>query len=397
MRVAQGLEAPDPNPEHSTAKYFHDEAYMQLANSKQLRGRNTDSDAIAALHLVWFSQLSGGATNWQSVFDIACDWVSQTNLVAEENPRIKLNSFTAVGQLIVKLALVSTYIISCEINDSSCLQWLDVFSSLTLQRPPRFLGLCRRLFSEQGGYWAGPLPADLEKGLRMESLTGCPDEALLGIAEVSALAHWKAAEQRKGSLSVRDLIRRGDDIEHRLRQAHFDLPSYHEVDPLHPNLSSTESTANAPVFPSDEVRCLVAKIFQESVVLYLHTVLSGPVPGSYRVLFQFPKLIECVVRSVGVEEISSSAEKIVKLLSQLSVSEVDRALVFPICLVGCMTDNSTWRDFLKSRLQNLDESIGNLMRTRLLMEAVWQKRDVSGTIVDWREVMRERGLNLLLV
>jgi hypothetical protein len=31
------------------------------------------------------------------------------------------------------------------------------------------------------------------------------------------------------------------------------------------------------------------------------------------------------------------------------------------------------------------------------MEAVWQKRDVSGATVDWRDTMRERGLNLLLV
>jgi hypothetical protein len=62
-----------------------------------------------------------------------------------------------------------------------------------------------------------------------------------------------------------------------------------------------------------------------------------------------------------------------------------------------MTDDSNWRDFLKGRLQALDESLGNLMRTRLLMEAVWQKRDISGLTVDWRETMRERGLNLLLV
>jgi len=126
----------------------------------------------------------------------------------------------------------------------------------------------------------------------METLTGCPDEALLGIAEVSVLAHWKATEQRKGSLSVRDLIRRGDEIEHRLRQSHFDLPNFNEVDPLHPNLSSTEPAANAPAFPSDEVRGLVAKIFQESVVLYLHTVLSGPVPGLYFISScHIPKLI----------------------------------------------------------------------------------------------------------
>lgn len=100
---------------------------------------------------------------------------------------------------------------------------------------------------------------------------------------------------------------------------------------------------------------------------------------------------------LGVPEISNSVGVIVQLLGQLPSSEVDRALVFPICLAGCMTDDSNLRDFLKGRLQGLDESLGNLMRTRLLMEAVWQKRDISGATVDWRETMRERGLNLLLV
>lgn len=62
-----------------------------------------------------------------------------------------------------------------------------------------------------------------------------------------------------------------------------------------------------------------------------------------------------------------------------------------------MTDDSAKRDFLKSRLQAQDESIGNLMQTRALMESVWQKRDVNGGAVDWREAIQERRLNLLLI
>lgn len=88
---------------------------------------------------------------------------------------------------------------------------------------------------------------------------------------------------------------------------------------------------------------------------------------------------------------------IIQLLNQLPSSEVDRSLVFPICIAGCMTDDSAKRDFLKSRLQAQDESIGNLMQTRALMESVWQKRDVNGGAVDWREAIQERRLNLLLI
>ncbi|KAJ7885888.1 fungal-specific transcription factor domain-containing protein, partial [Mycena olivaceomarginata] len=357
MRVAHGLEAPEPNSEHSAAKYFHDEAYFQLHNAN-LRGSYSGSDAIAALHLVWFSQLSGGATDWQPVLAVAFDWVrQQTDLLTNDNPKLALQSLPVAGQLIVKLTL-----------------WLDIFSSLTVMRPPKYLALYKRLFGDLAGW-------NLHSGeIRMDSLTGCSEEVLLGIAEVSELSHWKAAEKRRGSLSIRDLIGRCDEIEQRLRRASSSPRPTGEIDttPLHPALVQADSEAvDAAPFPSNEMRQLVAKIFSETVLLYLHTVLSDSNPG--------------------VPEISNSVGVVVQLLAQLPPSEVDRALVFPICLAGCMTDDSNWRDFLKGRLQALDESLGNLMRTRLLMEAVWKKRDITGVTVDWRETMRERGLNLLLV
>jgi len=368
MRVVQGLEAPDSNPEPSTAKYFHDEAYFQLANAKQLRGYHDESDAIAALHLVSFSVLSGGATDYQPVLGIACDWLAQTGLLNDENPKLTLRNMSEAGQLVVKITV-----------------WLDIFSSLTLMRPPKYFALYRRLFSEGGGYWAGHLQGgDFQQGcLRMEALSGCPDEAMLGIAEVSALAHWKATEQRSGSLSFRDLVRRGDAIEQRLRKHCSDPPKFADMDhvPLHPNLlqasSMAETGQGALAFPNEAMRLLVANIFRETVVLYLHTVLNDSNPG--------------------VPEIRASVGEIVQLLNQLPPSEVDRSLVFPICLAGCMTDDSSRRDFLKGRLQARDESFGNLMQTRAMMEAVWQRRDVHGGAIDWRESIRERSPNLLLV
>jgi len=215
----------------------------------------------------------------------------------------------------------------------------------------------------------------------MDLLTGCPDEAMLAIAEIAALAHWKASEQRSGSLSFRELIRRGDDIEQRLRRHQADPQNFSDMDqaPLHPNLAQT-STVTEPgmsPFPSDEMRRQVADIFREAAVLYLHTVLSSSNPG--------------------VAEISECVEVMVRMLDQLPSSDVDRALVFPICLAGSMTNDSSRRDFCKGRLQVLDGSIGNLMQTRLVMEAIWQKRDVSGAAVELRDTVRERGLNILLV
>ncbi|KAJ7592928.1 fungal-specific transcription factor domain-containing protein [Mycena floridula] len=358
MRVAQGFEAPDPNPEHSTAKYFHDEAYFQLANAKQLRGGHNESEVLAALHLVCFSQLSGGTTDWQLVLAIALDWIGQVGLSTDENPKATLSNMSVAGQLVVK-----------------CTMWMDIFSSITLMRPPKYFALYKKLLGEDQGF-TFPLPgADpAPTGLQMETLTGCPDEALLGIAEVSALAHWKLAEQRRGTLSFRELIRRGDEIEQRLQRHSSDALNFREQSPLHPNL--TQAAADSS-FSSVESQQYLTSVFRETVMLYLHTILSEANPA--------------------VPEISSAVDQVIKRLQVTAPFDLDRALVFPICLAACMTDDSTQRDFLKGRLQSQDENIGNLMRTRLLMEAVWHKRDVSGRAIDWRETLGDRGLNLLLV
>ena len=62
-----------------------------------------------------------------------------------------------------------------------------------------------------------------------------------------------------------------------------------------------------------------------------------------------------------------------------------------------MTNDSNKRDYLKGRLQGLNETYGNLLQTRLLMEALWQRRDVSGESVDVREIMRDQQLMVLLL
>lgn len=106
MRVAQGVDPLNANPDHSAAKYFHDEAYFQLVNSKQIRGHHVESDAIAALHLVSYSLFSGGVTDWQPVLVMACDWLTDTGLAVSENPKLALSNMSATAKLAVKITLV---------------------------------------------------------------------------------------------------------------------------------------------------------------------------------------------------------------------------------------------------------------------------------------------------
>lgn len=107
MRIVQGLEAPNRRPERSIPKYFYDQAINQLIHSKQLNGRYTETDAIAAVYLIAFSTLSGGSTNWTPMLDVACDWLSQTGIHEEQNPKLTLMNLSAVGKFAAKATMVS--------------------------------------------------------------------------------------------------------------------------------------------------------------------------------------------------------------------------------------------------------------------------------------------------
>jgi len=252
--------------------------------------------------------------------------------------------------------------------------------------PPRYLPLYHRLFAGGGGYWASSSTSGGDAlDLRMDSLIGCPDEILLGIAEISTLSHWKRQQLGRGSLSMRELIKQGDRIEQRLRSRSDLTLVGMEHSPLLTGFSGYAVQSNAAhaamvaagSFPTEDIRQVVATIFREAAVLYLHMVLSDALPG--------------------VPEISETVDTIMQLFNRLPTSIVDRALVFPICMTGCMTDDRHIREVLSARLDAQEQCFGNLHQTRRVMEAVWQQRDLQGGAIDWREMIRAHRWNLLLI
>ncbi|KAL6297861.1 fungal-specific transcription factor domain-containing protein [Sparassis latifolia] len=370
VRIAQRLEAPVQNPEQSMPKYFYDQALAQIARAKAHGAQYADADAVAAVQLISFSVLANGWGDWPALLEVACDWLGQSRIHEEQNPKLTLLNMSPAARYAAKATM-----------------WIDVFSSITFMQPPRFLPLYRRLFAGGGGFWANSQQQHFD--LRMDALTGCPDEAVLAIAEISALAHWKAAEQRSGSLSMRELVRRGDLIEQQLRQ--LAVPrQYADVeeaaaaaDAQQPGLEQADAAASAVgSYAMEEVRQLTADIFRETAVLYLHTVLSESIRG--------------------VPEIVQSVSTIVALLNQLPPSDYDRALIFPLFLTGSMTEDPLLQNVIKERFALVDDGLGHIMQARTLLEHIWSRSaPIHGsslvTVVEWRETLCNQWRNLLLL
>ena len=108
MRVSQGLEALNSSME-STTTYLRQEAFFKLENNKNTDGTWSDNDAIAALHLVSFSQLSGGSIDWEIPFNILSQWLMQQNIVQSNsgNPWMTFLALSPLVQILIKATLVS--------------------------------------------------------------------------------------------------------------------------------------------------------------------------------------------------------------------------------------------------------------------------------------------------
>jgi C6 transcription factor Pro1 len=142
-------------------------------------------------------------------------------------------------------------------------QWLDIFSSLSLNRVPKFLGLWKSLLDPQKG---------CPQMLHMASLTGCSEDTLLAVAEISQLANWKAMQMRNGSLSYPELVSRGKKIQDSIKQ-HQAM----QGDLLHSYGPVGELGEGEPATEAQKAACI--SIFRESALLYLHTILSNSSPG----------------------------------------------------------------------------------------------------------------------
>jgi hypothetical protein len=256
----------------------------------------------------------------------------------------------------------------------------------------------------------------------METTMGCPDDVLLAIAETANLAHWKEQQKKKNSLNHLELARRGEEIEKALRvgeKIHAEEEAHQRrledqraevtrrITSSNPAAtavlaascsSSAGSSAGSPGMRSPsssprtghslplrpeglddlEVQSHAGRIFRAGAHLYLSSVVSGCKPRA--------------------PEISAAVINVMTAVQDLPCSDVDKSLVFPLCIAGCLSATRAQKDFFRDRLSP-HHAVGNCQRAVEVIEAVWAKREAvaDGIVVDWRATMEALGLRLLLV
>lgn len=418
-------------------------------------GRYDEGDAMACLHVISAFLFSGGRGNWDQFLQIATEWVWAHISDNSGNVVAAISGMDSTSRFIFRTTM-----------------WMDVFGSISLCRTPRFINIYRTLF--QPGALDSMTAMSVSVESRMESVMGCPNEVILAFAEIADLEAKKealvnsfrtlsASQPREGWYGVSSPLERWQNdmaaleaegrrieryIPEALGPAALPLTRFQEIHAAPPPSSSTQQRPQASssgslqvpnqnlefsgvdlnlfgggpdplgwfdpsggvssdmisgaavedenggyIDPDEDMRGKIAEVFRNAARVYLHSVISGCDP-----------LIPTTRRAV---------QATIRALQVLGATPLDRSLIFPLTITGCLAATQHEVDFCIGRLSSVGkdaESLGNCLAARQLIGCVWEKRlakgfeydeqkgvGTGGTVVGWREVMLELNRNPLLL
>lgn len=251
---------------------------------------------------------------------------------------------------------------------------MDIFSSITQLRAPYLNGLYKHLLESVPGTY------DF-----FGTTNGCCDSVMCSLAAIVTLetdmakssAMLSLLDEPSRQVEISLYINRANVIREQLMSIDCSPPRFSEVAASYlvdvnatPMNGSTSPTTSESSFETSE-------IFRQAAFVYLSTVVNGPDPT--------------------VQETFDAVLSTHNALLSVPSATVDRSLVFPLCIAGCMTDDLQLREFFADRLQAMDGPVGNSGKTLQLMRTVWSRRDQNHPVTAWRDVMRDSKLELLLV
>lgn len=316
-----------------------------LRQSLSLKSRFTADDAMTALHIVSLYLFDGGRGRWSNFLTFAVQYAK--NIL--DNPSFMGSYSSALEAANHK----DEFIVKTTI-------WFDVLGAITTQQPPLLMNYIRELFSPYRSS-IGPAPV-----YSMLEPMGCTNTVVWALAETAFIAYWKQRHEQAGSLSVRELVRRVQEVEVHLTP----LPR-----PYKPQTG-----------PSQWSRFFASEMFRTATKLFLKTVENGDFPLS-------PDIQESVNETFKAILEPNNQETDVK-------ATIVRSTVFPIFICGAFTlaeDREKRRELQLQLMQNGHEGVGNCATISSLLETLWytRERNVQNAPVEWRQHLTKAEILLV--
>lgn len=261
---------------------------------------------------------------------------------------------------------------------TATLLYIDVLSSVTLGSAPR-------LYQYQGNVIPG-CPSEGSEGRGMEPVSvgplfleeffGLPNWIVQVLGDVAVLESWKRIQKQTGSLSMNELVSRGQVLADAIKaglQALEHQPRNHLVSRGFPLLVENPITGSDPdQQPTFQIIWLLATLS------YLNVVISGWQPSN--------------------PEIRWPVSKATEMLSQVPKGSCLRALAWPMCVSGCLSpaeDEDAYRA-MGERLGAL-QIFGTVKEALEIMEKVWALRGRIDESWDVSKCLNILGHGVLLI
>ncbi|KAJ6511911.1 fungal-specific transcription factor domain-containing protein [Mycena vitilis] len=316
--------------------------YNELMQVLHKPYRNED-DALAAISMIWSVLFDGGHGPWQDWLAVLYEYTDR--VFRNCDPRDTLQNCDETTRFIIKTTI-----------------WFDVLAAVTTQKMPHFLTHIRQLYSPEVHDLALPPSPELS----MLSVVGCENHIVWALAEASALAVWKRQQQRRGYLSIPELVARAD----RLDKLYLNATA--------PKLHGTDT---------DLARELSSNIFRAVTRVYVRSTVSGDFP-------HVPEINEAIKETIAY--VRTSAEH-----SQKVYSSAVRSTVFAFFICGALTGDRKLQQEVITALCSWGQgasssTVGTIGPIRNLLEKIWDDRANKPryAAVPWQVNLRE--VNMLL-
>jgi hypothetical protein len=192
-------------------------------------------------------------------------------------------------------------------------------------------------------------------GIRLETLMGCRNWAMILIFEISLLDDWKKEAEKAHKLSIIELAKRGGQIEERLREKLADID---DTPPTGTSLGNTYGMFSASTHTE------ITKIFALSAMIYLHVVMSGAHPE--------------------LPEIKESVSNTIVAFQSLTDTKLLRNLVWLFCISGCLAlegQQGFFRDLI-SAAEITQSTVGTCLEAFKIIEGCWETRKTCSCSCD---------------
>lgn len=295
-----------------------------------------------SIMLLSFEVLRGGVSNWQPHLNAVLSTIksmSPASLIAVENN--KPDRLCSPPNGVAQLTNNGTSA-GLEFLFANAL-WFDIFACVSTGGTP-VLPYRSWLAIEQ---------------LKMQDVMGCHNWALALIGDITHLREWKCDMDKKGLLSVRELVSKGQAIESELEE---------KIGLLYFGKDETCSRPHTT---------WITHIFALAALVQVHTVVSGPLPS--------------------LPEIQITVQRAIDLLNSKPETCSLQGIVWPLCVIGCMAEPHLQYFFenLVSGMATEYRKLGNSSTVLQIMKGCWDLQKQGRK--DCTIAMSELNIHALLV